>query len=280
MGHFQVDSRYRVVNPAAGDDFFDQTGTALDSQGDFSDSKNPAVQPTVDSGRAKGLYSDRELLGNVAHGIQVGVHGSQVIGSNDIGYAAWGASVSITSVAAVSGKAVYTLNSHGLSVGDILNVTDSNDVVGGSQRITAVTVNTFTTTKDYSSGAGTLAYRPSQGTHFASMSIDKWIMRRVTDEVAGGISNYVLRSGASDFQIRRSIHKLEHLYTRRVATAIRAGYWHIYEGRFTTEPTTADDVSTWGNDHAATPSYAVPGELVYRDGSPIPVQNDYKPKTG
>ena len=271
---------YRVVNPAAGDDYFDNSAVAYDSKGDFSDSKNPAFNPTINTGRAIGLYSDRSLLNNVPHVGLVDVYGSQVIAGVDIGYAAWGSSVVVTSVAAVGGFAKYTLAAHGLSVGDVLNITDANDVVQGPQVITAADGGTFTTNKAYVSGAGVLGYRLSNGTHFASMTAEKWIIRRITDEVAGGISNTILRSGASDYQIRRSIHKLEHLYTTRVATAIRAGYWNEYSGTWSTDPTTADDAATWGTDHAATPSYAIPGELVYKEPKPLPVQDDYKPKTG
>lgn len=86
-----------------------------------------------------------------------------------------------------------------------------------------------------------------------------------------------LKSGALFPSLIRSIHKLETLRTRRLTTAIRAGYWNIYTGQFTTPPTVATD--SLANDNAATPTRAVPGDLVYRTGKPTPVVDTYKAKT-
>lgn len=81
---------------------------------------------------------------------------------------------------------------------------------------------------------------------------------------------------------QRSINKLEAMRTERVSEAIRAGYWDIYSGTWSTAPTAANDIASFGADHAATPSLAVPGELVYKtSGNPgAPTQDDYKAKTG
>lgn len=77
--------------------------------------------------------------------------------------------------------------------------------------------------------------------------------------------------------VRRAVHKIEGLSTRRVATAIRAGNYNIYTGQFSSAPTVAND--SFGQDDAATPTDAVPGELTYRTGAKKPVNNDYKAKT-
>lgn len=268
----------RVVNPAAADVLYTNAGVAYDSQSDMT-AQQPAVQPTL-AGRAKGLYSNRTLLNVVGHGITCAVFGSTVVGGPNVGYAAWSASAESATVAAASGYAKYTDNAHGLSVGDIVNVTDTNDVVGGPQRITAADTNTFTTNKAYTSGAGTVTYYTSSGTQFASMTAEKYVIRRVSDELAGGVSNTTLRSGGSDYQIRRSIQKLEHMYTTRVATAIRAGYWNEYSGAWSTDPTTADDASTFGTDDAAADNRTAPGELVYKEPTPVPVMDDYQARTG
>ena len=76
---------------------------------------------------------------------------------------------------------------------------------------------------------------------------------------------------------RRALHKIEGLSTRRVATAIRAGYYNISTGLFSTAPTVASD--SFGQDDAATPTSAVPGELTYKTGAYKPVNADYKAKT-
>lgn len=111
---------------------------------------------------------------------------------------------------------------------------------------------------------------------------------RLTDTLAGSVSNTFLRSGASDLTSRRSIHRQEKVRTNRFTTAIRAGYWNIYSGQWTTTPTTAvdnfwdianDTTSATSTDQAASPSRDVPGELTYKLGQPVPVSVDYAAKT-
>lgn len=110
------------------------------------------------------------------------------------------------------------------------------------------------------------------------------IAKRVTEELSG-VSNNFLQSGASVPSLTRSIHKLEVLTTRRLTTAIRAGKWNIFKGAFLNNQNQAADNPTvatdsLSSDNAATPTRAVPGELVYKTSAPTPVQDDYKAKTG
>jgi hypothetical protein len=77
--------------------------------------------------------------------------------------------------------------------------------------------------------------------------------------------------------VRRAVHKIEGVSTRRVATAIRAGNYNIYTGLFSVAPTVADD--SFGEDNAATPTSQVPGELTYKTGAAKPVNDNYKAKT-
>jgi hypothetical protein len=106
---------------------------------------------------------------------------------------------------------------------------------------------------------------------------------KITTSLAG-VSNTVLQSGAGQPGLIRSIHKLEVLRTRRLTTAIRAGKWNIFKGKFLNNqnqtvdnPTVATD--SLASDNAATPTRAVPGELVYKTSAPVPVQDNYKAKT-
>ncbi len=103
------------------------------------------------------------------------------------------------------------------------------------------------------------------------------VAKRVTTSLSG-VSNTTLRSGAAQPGLVRGIHKLEVVRTRRLTTAIRAGYWNIFSGVFSPAPTVA--VDTLATDEAATPTRSVPGELVYKTGAPEPVQDNYKAKTG
>lgn len=104
------------------------------------------------------------------------------------------------------------------------------------------------------------------------------IAMRLTTEISGQ-SNTFLRSGANVPGQLRSINKRESFKVSRIATAIRAGYWNIYSGTWSTPPTSATESP--GNDVAASPTRSAPGDLVFRTGQPLPVRNqDYKPKTG
>ena len=121
---------------------------------------------------------------------------------------------------------------------------------------------------------------------FAYNNVDP-ISIKITDTLAGTVSNDALLSGAADNN-RRSIHRQEVVRTTRTTTAIRAGEWNIYSGSWGTPPTTAvddhfdnanDTTSVTSTDEAASPSRDVPGELVYKLGQPVPVQVDYEAKT-
>ena len=96
--------------------------------------------------------------------------------------------------------------------------------------------------------------------------------------VIGSGSNNVLLSGAAVPANIRSIHKIESRRVVRKATAMRAGNFNIVTGKFTSNPVSATD--SFGNDVAASPTRAVPGKLVYKLGSKVPVRTDYKAKTG
>ena len=128
------------------------------------------------------------------------------------------------------------------------------------------------TTKDYATkalSAGTFAYNNQKPT-----------AKRYSTLISG-TSNTFLQSGAARPELVRSIHKLETLTTRRLTTAIRAGYWNIYSGTFSTLPTIAvDSLST---DYAAAPTQAAPGEIAYIVGGRVVSGNSansaYKPRS-
>jgi len=111
------------------------------------------------------------------------------------------------------------------------------------------------------------------------------VAKRVTTTLAGEVSNTTLRSGASQPGLIRSVHKLEVLRTRRLTAAIRSGKWNIFKGKFlNNQNQTADKpvvaVDSLATDNAANPSRSAPGQLIYKTGAPVPVQDDYKEKTG
>lgn len=131
------------------------------------------------------------------------------------------------------------------------------------------------------------AVASSGSTNFAYNNASPIAMRYTT--TIAGTGNTTLQSGADTPGLIRSIHKLETVRTRRLTTAIRAGYWNIYSGQFSTAPTVAVDnwydianqtTSATSTDDAAVPSRDVPGELTYKLGQETPVNVDYKAKNG
>jgi hypothetical protein len=105
----------------------------------------------------------------------------------------------------------------------------------------------------------------------------KPISKKLTDTLSGVPNDFML-SGAGDPANIQSIHKIESIVTRKLTTAIRQNKWNEYSGEF--DPGYPEVVrSVFGNDDAARPSSESPGELTYRDGSPLPVNDDYQKKT-
>lgn len=136
-------------------------------------------------------------------------------------------------------------------------------------------------TKDY-------ADKALSGGTFKSEN-QRGVIQRVTNTLAGGVSNDFLSYAADDVSNARSIARQEVVTTTRTATAVRAGNWNIYSGSWSSTPTTATDAfwdiagdttSATSTDEAASPSRDVPGELTYKLGQQVPVSVDYDAKTG
>lgn len=119
------------------------------------------------------------------------------------------------------------------------------------------------------------------------------VIVRVTDSLAGVSNDYLIGGASNSANAGDSIHQMGVISTYFYKTAVRTGGWNEYSGVFDPAVTVADtgawDISLTGDtaaslkasgtDNAANPSQAVPGELVYRDGSPNPIQDQYKAKT-
>jgi len=103
--------------------------------------------------------------------------------------------------------------------------------------------------------------QPLAGGEFAKMRAGIYVVRKLTGQNLAGVSNTVLESGASNFG-RRSIHLNEQQVT---LLQITAG-WNYVTGAFLSTPSTQTD--SFGNDDAARPTRAVPGELQYTAHSP------------
>ncbi len=112
--------------------------------------------------------------------------------------------------------------------------------------------------------------------NFATMTKGRYIIRKVTSTIAG-VANTTLLTGASDFGERQSINKIESVRN----TFLHALTWTSdKDGQPTYSFTKTDSLDNFAQDDAARPSLAVPGELVYRTGSPSVTLADYSEKTG
>jgi hypothetical protein len=130
------------------------------------------------------------------------------------------------------------------------------------------------TDTDKSLSAGTFAYNNQ-----------KPVAKRVTTSLAT-VTKTFLRSGAARPELVVSVNKIESVDTRGIATAIRAGYWNIYSGKFTTGPTVSTDTmhkSVSGTsiiDVAANVSRSSTGRLTYMLGAGNAVKRSYDSKRG
>lgn len=99
-----------------------------------------------------------------------------------------------------------------------------------------------------------------------------YIAKKLSTTINGSANN-VLLSGASDFGGARSVNSLT--TTRR----LDEDSWDYVTGRVT-KGNNAGDLVSFGADHTVLYSTNdVPGELTYRTGAPLPVNDNYKPKT-
>lgn len=115
-------------------------------------------------------------------------------------------------------------------------------------------------------------YKPySAGTFAYVQQADTWIALKTGTKISG-VTTSRLQSGATDVSLFRAIPRTES--TRR----LQITSWS-YTTHAATKGGSTGGSSSFGQDHAARPSNAIPGELVYQYGAPTPKQDDYKPRT-
>lgn len=219
MGFGNTNS-YRIVNPAAGNDYFDTAGSAITS----------TTQPKVDGGAAIHIGTTRDGADHPMDRVALGSTETHLYGAQ---------------------------------------------VIQGS-----------------ASGNGVSAQLPKTGGNFATMTAGQYIMRRggSNTHYLAGVADTNLRSGASDYGIRRSINSRIIVRGPLTATAIRHNQWSTFSGAWITAPTDSTNglgsvagLATGGVDQAVTPTGLIPGELVYMAGNSstilVPKQDDYKVRT-
>lgn len=182
--------------------------------------------------------------------------------------------VTITSVAdSGGGFCKFTLNTHGLAVGAYLMISGATAAsLNTVHKITAKDTNTFTTNVPYTTSATAGVYRTQNG-NMGVVAEGKYAGWQLTDELAGVSSTAFDNTGGDAAD--RSNHKLESgrrlnvtsidYYTGVATLGANAGASYDYHKGLNETPI----------DQAASPTRAVPGELVIMTGSNTPSYEDY-----
>lgn len=113
------------------------------------------------------------------------------------------------------------------------------------------------------------------GGTFCVLTPSEYVIRRVTSTIAG-LSNTSLRSGASDFGVRHSIHYIENIKTTFLTTL---SWTSSIDGQPVYTLTKSDQSLSFGTDDEARSNMASPGELVYLANGKVPTQKDYPART-
>lgn len=128
---------------------------------------------------------------------------------------------------------------HGLATGTFVVLTDTSGLIAGPARVVGLDSTTgFVINRKYSNQIGTVTYAPVVGT-FGTMQYRNYAAKKLSSNVHGQVSNK-LQTGAADYG-RDAVHKVNAVRTRKDATAVRAGLYNVFTGRFTTDPTAAND---------------------------------------
>lgn len=173
----------------------------------------------------------------------------------------------ITAVNGVSG----TKNNSGVAVNVGNSQILASRALGATEAATGSVVVDGTDTNK-ALNAGTFAYNDQRP-----------VSKRLTTRLAT-VSNSTLLSGALVPSQIRSVNSINSVITNKFTTAVRAGYFNVYNGKFVntdtggayTVPSATD---TFLTDNAAGVSRLSPGSLTFRTGAKLPVSANYKQKT-
>jgi hypothetical protein len=113
----------------------------------------------------------------------------------------------------------------------------------------------------------------SNGT-WATMTAGTYVMRRVSTTLAG-VSHTILKSGGNSAGAHHSIHKRQAWRTTPISA------FALFTGTATKGTATSDNfiMNVTGDDDAATPTRAVPGELCYMVTGAAATTDEYAART-
>lgn len=175
---------------------------------------------------------------------------------------------------------------HALSVGSVVAITDTAGVVDGGARVYSIPNSTgIIVNRPYAASTGTITVAASSG-NMSNMLASNYSIRGVYGTVHS-LAISKLLSPASDYG-RSKVHKVNAVRTSKVATAVRAGYWNMFTGSWTTAPSTSNDYANFDLDGSNVPddetkslgtNREVGGEFAYSQQRTV-VSGNYEAKTG
>lgn len=193
-----------------------------------------------------------------------------------------GNAVSITSITQSSstGFCLITKSSHGLALGDILAVYGTDIAGYNVTHVVTVVVNanTVQTSVRYSSNTATHGNYKVIARNFNKMVANEYIGTVIGAKIAGTATNVMRITGADAGYVPIPTYRG---YRRYNITS-----WNNLTGAATKGGSAGalvqlhDIANNTDIAYEPLPTRAVPGELVYRDGSPTPELDDYSVKTG
>lgn len=215
--------------------------------------------------------------------------GKNVAGVSGAGAALWTATGTNRTTTDSPGKwaGLVEVNgdtSHGLVVGDVVRLSDSGNIYSGVYRVVAITdANTYIVNKKYASDVSSVTTSHAKVTvsggstkkSVGYLLAGRYAVRTSALSIYNGATIDPMSCPASEYG-RRKVHSRTAVRSHGIATAIRAGYWDIYSGTFSTAPTVSDDFSDFDADNEIASqgtNLSVGGEFAYRYGIASPTDN-------
>lgn len=252
-----------------------------------------ATRLSTMDGVAQGKPAAVQYLNNVSYrGVQGGCsaalldtgYGAVVIGSSG-GYVLYSGATEAATLAMLSFVAgnYVTVNASGNAVAPNSGL----NLLYSTQKISAVDTTTtglFYTNLPYRTiyNSQEVSLNVHTSTHtWNTMAKGQYIVQGYPTKIAGS-NNTTLLGAANKGQLTRSINRVEAIRTNKLATAMRAGYYNKFTGKWTTAPTISSDMpynadtgaaGTATTDDAVNVTASKPGELTYKTGRARPWTN-------
>lgn len=215
------------------------------------------TSPKVKGGAAAGLGADKSLLDNVKSNRPTSIFGGgRVYRGLGNGAASWATGAFYCSASESGGYLGFLTTegtTHPWAVGDLVSVRPSGAVapqasgnyIYGVQTIAIAGTNGFSTSFKYDASANgmkAVVSRLVQDTTTKFATNNQVIAARITTKLYGESNNALLTAGNKVG--RGSTHQVVSVRTQRTMSALRAGSYNRYTGKWVAVPTVANDFAT------------------------------------